>query len=419
MGMMNQKATYTLLLILRIVLMGSKFLYIAFLGSYVSTEALSTLLWIAAFVGYAVAVISFEYHFGVVRQVSFTTSGYSSASESLVDNHFGAITFLTLSGISGFLLVQSIFDFSVFPSYLNNATSILLLAAIVYCEVVNTDQYRYFQVNGIRLQIGSLVFRNFLPPFFHACFIYFGLGGDLVRIYLIIWLCCSASGSFFWSLYIGRYVNNLFKVRLPSRKILLTSKFAISISLLSAAYLQLDKVILINLLDADSYISYSIFCMIGLASLVIVQVLFIQPNLKAWYGDDKAKFEWEHLLRLLLIQIVSVASIVVILFYFDGRLPDGFTVTSDSLMVLSGFILFAASNFMSAYMYASGFDIASLKIEAIIFIASYSFLVLNWQLGFNFYYFFPFIFGILGFIFRAEFLRRYSKSTMKPMFRGV
>lgn len=385
--------------------MASKLFYIAFIGNFIDQYSLSNLLWLTAFVGYFVGLGSLEYHYSVVRDVKFNKIFFENDSIELVRNHFGAVSSISFFSISIFLISQYIFGFSVFTDYLNNPLTICLIMLIVYFEIINTDQYRYFQVNNKRAQILSLFSRNFMPILIHLGLIYFDLITNIILSYLILTLTFSFLGTFFWGFYSGNFRGNIFIFRIPSFARLKKSRYAIGLVVFSSAYLQLDKVILINFLDNISYIKYSIFSMIGLASFVVVQVLIIQPSLRDWYGQQFIKpFRFALLAKALMIQLFCFVVILVGLNLLKASLSDSFQITFLSIIVLLGFISFSLSNVLSAYMYAAKFDMSSIKIEFFVCLISYLFLISVIFLDFLPVYFFPFVFGLSALLFRIIFV---------------
>lgn len=407
MGLLRYISSDYLLVVFRIFLMASKLVYVAFIGNFISAEPLSNLLWVTAFVGYFVGLGSLEYHYSIVREVKFGQTGFESRSGKIVSGHFGSISSISVFSICLFLIIQYLTGFTLFTDHLNNRLHIALIMLIVYCEIINTDQYRYFQVNDKKSQILSLFTRNFMPILLHAGFVYFGKFDDVVLSYLVLTLSFSFLGTFVWGLYSGDLRGNILFFRLPSIGRLMRSRYAIVLVACSSAYLQLDKIILINFLGDVEYVKYSIFCMIGLASLVVVQVLLIQPSLKAWYGQKViGAFSFALLGQALFLQLTCLVAILSGLSLLNTLLPDAFEVTFFSVTVLFGFTFYGVSSVLSAYMYAAKFDGPSIRIELSVLLVSYLFLLSVVYLELPKLHFFPLVFGLASLLFRGVFVYR-------------
>lgn len=407
MGLARSISSDYFLVVFRVFLMASKLIYVAFIGNFISAEPLSNLLWVTAFVGYFVALGSLEYHYSIVREVKFGQSGFEIQSREIVREHFGSISSISILSIFFFLSVQYLAGFTFGTNHLNNGAHIALIMLIVYCEIINNDQYRYFQVNDKKSQILSLFLRNFMPILLHAVFVYFGKFDDVVLSYLILMLSSSFLGTYVWGLYSGDVRGNILRFRLPSTTRLMKSRYAIVLVACSSAYLQLDKIILINFLEDIEYVKYSIFCMIGLASLVVVQVLTIQPSLKAWYGQEViSPFKFALLGKAFALQLACLVAILSGLILFNTLLSDAFEVTFFSITVLFGFTFYGVSTVLSAYMYAAKFDGPSILIELMVLFVSYSFLLSIVHLELPKLHFFPLVFGLTSLLCRTAFVYR-------------
>jgi hypothetical protein len=381
-----------MLLLIRITLIFFKLFYIFILEARVDPYFFSFYLLIQNFTVYFITFASLEYGYESFRSSKYKLGFLPIKVNEKVYGHIRGLTSIVIIELTFFVITYIVF-YEEFKSQISLIELIMLLL-ILFLEVHNNEYYRYYQVNNIKLQIHSLITRNFFPQILFLISIYIYDFSNPILIYLLFQLIFSLISFVMFRLYL---VSNCYSYLIPSIPNLSYFKnnfIGVLLVLLSSSYLYLDKLIYFDLLSSSVYNIYVISFMIGMIFCVIIQIVLIQPNLYEWYSQRNNGINK----NILLFVIISPPFVYLIGISIDNLLIDyDFNIFENGnpfVSVIFGLYLYALSNIFSVYNYALRKDLVNLYIEILILIIAIMFLLLSND---HFIYY-PMIIGATSFV---------------------
>lgn len=391
----------TALLVIRVLLSIFKFAFFAYESRRLDADGLAQLFYIMFALGIGVIFCSTEIYYGFVRRIT----GRNDDDQTVINEHFNVTsTHLLVIFVTCALALSLGFGSHISP-YISGHTPFLLLLIVIF-ECLNTDAYRYFQINSIPDQIISLIFRSFVPfVAFMAHSVYAPNVSIVVFLYYL--LSCSAIVSI-WSLrrlrvslhFPGRReIDNWWRAIRQSLTI------AMPIVLLQFVYMSYDKQVAARIMPSSQYANYSFYSNIGQIVILYVQITKIQPMLSQWYSRTSEFIDKKDILKsffeLFVLFLVGCFSLALGSSLLGASLRPNFT----SYCIVLGYLSAAFSGYFGAFMYARQLDRPIRNIEFITAVSAILCLTIFSTLSSIFFLFPIFIYSI-SLILRVFVLKR-------------